>query len=238
MATIGPGVGVEPAAGARRRELEIELEDAYGRRFGNKAEYRRRVWSILVRDYFQRYVPDEGLVLDLGCGWGEFVNQVRARSRFAMDLNPAAPNYLAGGVTFFHQDCSQRWPLEPGTLDLVFTSNFFEHLPDKAQLRATLLEAFRCLKPGGRLVCLGPNVKYVPGAYWDFWDHYLPLTEASLSEGLELVGFRMERCLPRFLPYTMATGLQPPLWTVWLYLKLPFLWRWFGKQFLLIAVKP
>src|SRR5262249_30997038 len=117
-------------------------------------------------------------------------------------------------------------------------SNFFEHLPDKTSLAATLAEAFRCVKSGGRIVCLGPNIKCVPGEYWDFWDHYLPLTELSLKEGLELAGFRVERCVDRFLPYTMATGVRWPTWMVSLYLRLPFVWRLCGKQFLLVAVKP
>jgi hypothetical protein len=28
------------------------------------------------------------------------------------------------------------------------------------------------------------------------------------------------------------------VWTVFLYLRLPWLWRLFGKQFLVVAVKP
>jgi hypothetical protein len=36
----------------------------------------------------------------------------------------------------------------------------------------------------------------------------------------------------------MARERNPPLWTVKLYLKLRPAWRLFGKQFLVIAVKP
>jgi hypothetical protein len=36
----------------------------------------------------------------------------------------------------------------------------------------------------------------------------------------------------------MATGFRWPPRFVSLYLRLPLLWRWVGKQFLLIAVKP
>ncbi len=112
---------------------------------------------------------------------GEFINQVRAARRFGMDLNPEAPEKLAREVVFLAQDCSEPWALRDETLDVVFTSNFFEHLPANEGLRRTLDQAFRCLKPGGRLICLGPNIKFLPGSYWDFWNHYLPL-----SEGLRL----------------------------------------------------
>jgi SAM-dependent methyltransferase len=215
-----------------------DLARTYERRFAGVREYRRRVWSVLTREFFQPLVPQHGAVLDLGCGWGEFINQIRAAQRLGMDLNPSTRRNLDSAVVFLHQDCSVRWAVEDGSLDTVFTSNFFEHLPDKASLGRTLSEAFRCLKVGGRLVCLGPNIKCLPGAYWDFWDHYLPLTELSLREGVELAGFRVDRSVGRFLPYTMDTGFRPPLWTVSLYLKLPIVWRWFGKQFLIVAVKP
>jgi SAM-dependent methyltransferase len=220
------------------RVAQDELELTYDRRFAKTRDYRQRVWSILTRDFFQRFIPARGAVLDLGCGWGEFINQIQAQRKFGMDLNPSSSQHLHAGVTLFHQDCSTRWPLDAGALDTVFTSNFFEHLPDKESLRRTLAEAFRCLKPGGRLICLGPNIKYLPGSYWDFWDHYLPLTELSLQEGLELVGFRIEQSVDRFLPYTMANGFTPPTWILACYIRMPFLWRWVGKQFLVVAVKP
>ena len=53
---------------------------------------------------------------------------------------------------------------------------------------------------------MGPNIKCVPGAYWDFFDHYVALTELSLQEALELAGFRSERIVDRFLPYTMVNA--------------------------------
>jgi hypothetical protein len=81
-------------------------------------------------------------------------------------------------------------------------------------------------------------VRAIPGAYWDFWDHYLPLTERSLAEGLELAGFTIAEARARFLPYTMARDRNPPLWTVSLYLRLPPLWRLFGRQFLVVGVRP
>lgn len=218
-------------------DQQAELERGYERRFAPRADYRWRVWTLLTRDFFQRYVPAEGVVLELGCGWGEFINQIHARRKYGMDLNPASRARLGDGIEFLHQDCAAPWPLPDQTLDLIFTSNFFEHLPDKASLGRTLHEALRCLKPGGRIVCLGPNIRALPGAYWDFWDHYLPLSERSLGEGLELAGFEVTESIARFLPYTMARDRNPPLWTLSLYLKLPAAWRLFGKQFLVVAAR-
>ena len=215
-----------------------ELERVYGNRFDARREYRQRVWQVLVPRFFQKYVPAGANVLDLGCGYGEFINTISAGRKWGMDLNPRSKENLAPEVTFLEQDCSTIWPLADAALDVVFTSNFFEHLPDKTALGLTLEQAFRCLKPGGRLIALGPNIKYTGGRYWDFWDHYLPLTETSLSEGLTVRGFEIETCLARFLPYTMVGARQYPLWCVALYLQLPWVWRWKGEQFLVIARKP
>lgn len=214
-----------------------DLRRIYGARFSSNQHYRQAVWSILVSDWFGRYIRPEDTVLDLGCGYGEFINLVVCREKLAMDLNPDAPAFLAADVRFLPQDCSTRWHLADSSLDVVFTSNFFEHLPDKAALGRTLDEVHRCLRPGGRLVAMGPNIKCVPGAYWDFWDHYVPLTEASIKEALVVRGFQVDVCLERFLPYTMSGTRTYPLLFLRAYLKLRPLWRIFGKQFLVVAVR-
>ena len=212
-----------------------ELQRMYGTRFSANLDYRRDVWSVLVNDWFSKYVQRTDAILDLGCGYGEFINQVQCRKKYGMDLNPDAPRYLEPDVTLLPQDCSMRWPLANASLDLVFTSNFFEHLPDKAALGRTLDEVGRCLRPGGRLVAMGPNIKYLHGEYWDFWDHYVPITEASLKEALVTRGFAVDVCVGRFLPYTMASGPRYPLALLRAYLRLPFVWRIFGKQFLVVG---
>ena len=218
--------------------MSSELSTIYRHRFADGQAYRRSVWQTLIADYFAAYLGGAHAVLDLGCGYGDFINQVSSRERYAMDLNPDARGLLDSGVRLMSQDCSAPWPLAENTLDLVFTSNFFEHLPDKASLGRTLTEARRCLKPGGRLVALGPNIKFLPGRYWDFWDHYLPLTELSLAEGMKVAGLKVERVIDRFLPYTMSHGPRYPLIFLRLYLRLPLFWKVLGKQFLVVGVKP
>jgi len=214
-----------------------DLSRIYAQRFQENLEHRKSVWRVLIESFFGRFVPKDGRVLDLGCGYGEFINQVSAGKKFAMDLNPDAPKYLGPDVEFLHQDCSQPWPLPENDIDVVFTSNFFEHLPDKAALARTLDQIRRSLKPGGCLVALGPNIKCVPGAYWDFWDHYLPLTELSLREALQNRRFTVEICFGKFLPYTMAGKKPAALFLIRLYLALPIVWRLLGKQFLIVARK-
>jgi SAM-dependent methyltransferase len=213
-----------------------ELQRLYEKRFAGRCQYRDAVWRVLV-DYFARWFPVGASVLDLGCGHCEFINNVRSEMRFGMDLNPDTVQCAAPGVRILAQNCSLPWDMPDESLDLVFTSNFFEHLYTKRDLHDTLKQAWRCLRPGARIVALGPNIRYLPGEYWDFYDHYLPLTERSLGEVMTATGFTVEQRIPRFLPYTMSRGGQPPVWMLSLYLKLKFVWPVFGRQFLVVARK-
>lgn len=212
-----------------------ELRRIYETRFEKNQAYRRKIWSVLISEVFQPHVPVQGSVLDLGCGYGEFINQIKCARKIAMDLNPNAPRFLGEDVQFLEQDCSARWPCSDEELDVVFTSNFFEHLPSKESLKMTLDQAYRCLKPGGKLIAMGPNIRFLPGSYWDFWDHHLPLSDRSLAEGLQSCGFTVVECHDRFLPYTMVNQRAKPAWMVIAYLRLPVAWRFLGRQFLLIA---
>ena len=214
-----------------------QLEAIYRKRFSGSSAYRDRVWRVLVEEFFQRYVPGDASVLDLGCGHGEFINHVAARVKYGMDLNPASGRLLAREVRFLEQDCATPWPLPDGSLDVVFTSNFLEHLPDKPSLVDTFEQAGRCLRPGGSFVAVGPNIRCLPGAYWDFFDHQLPLTELSMCEGLQQHGFEIQVCRRRFLPYTMSDGREYPIALLRAYLALPVLWRLLGRQFLVVAVR-
>ena len=215
-----------------------ELRRIYARRFEGAECYRLKVWKALADSFFSEYIAADATVLDLGCGYGEFINNIQAGRKYAMDMNPHATRLLGPNVTFFEQDCSQAWALPSDSLDVVFTSNFLEHLADKRAVTETLGEAFRCLRTDGRLIAMGPNIKYTGGAYWDFFDHHVALTELSLKEAVEIAGFRSETVIDRFLPYSMVNAPRYPVFFLKLYLKAPVLWRWFGQQFLIVVAKP
>ena len=215
-----------------------ELSLIYHRRFARTLQYRNKVWQILTREFFQKWIPADARVMDLGCGYGEFINNILAGKKMAMDLNPMVAGQLAADVELIQQDCSATWPVAADSLDVIFTSNFFEHLPNTECLSRTLAHALRALKPGGRLIAVGPNIKYLHGEYWDFYDHHIYLTETSLGEAMEITGFQLELVTPRFLPFTMVQAPEYPMYFVRMYLFFSWFWRIRGRQFLLIARKP
>ena len=217
--------------------MNDDLDQIYEIRFSGLEEYRNDVWKILVNQFFGKWIKQDATILDLGCGYGEFINQANAKIKHGMDLNPRTRKLLKDDVIFHEQDCSKPWPLEENSLDLIFTSNFFEHLTNKKALDATIAEAKKCLKKGGRIIAMGPNISVLKGKYWDFWDHHVAISEQSMRELLEIHKLKVLTSVPCFLPYNMVRTKRRPLFLVHLYLKFPLIWRLYGKQFLIVAEK-
>jgi SAM-dependent methyltransferase len=214
---------------------QAALGAIYGERFPRcdraLLQWRQQVWAVLVADFFARWIPPAATVLDFGCGHGEFINAVRARRRVAIDARAEVAEYLEPGVEFYVSEGFRLPARVRGGIDVVFCSNLLEHLPDRATVTALLTEFRRALHPEGRLLVLGPNLRYTGLAYWDFFDHVLPFTHLSLVEALASAGFKTEVLIPRFLPFTTVGAPRTPLMLVRWYLRLPVLWRVLGAQY-------
>jgi SAM-dependent methyltransferase len=216
-----------------------ELADLYRIRFeADLLPRKREIWRVICADFLQRYVKPTDTVVDIACGYGEFLNNIRAARKIAVDLNPDAKTFLEPSTEFHLCEATRLGEIVDGQADVVFTSNFLEHLPDKKTLDVFLDQVMKALKPGGRYLILGPNLRYVPGEYWDFYDHHLGLTHLSLGEALQMRGFRVEQTIDRFLPYTTQGALPTHPMLVKAYLKVPLAWRVLGKQFFIVARKP
>lgn len=225
-------------------EILGKEEDLYNLRF-NTAEDRVRAetWKVLVRDFFQRFVRADAVVVDLGAGDGNFIRNIRAKRRIAFDLSPHVLNFASKGIEVIQAPATELSQHLDAPVDVIFMSNFLEHLPSKQILLEVLAECHKSLGKKGRLLILQPNIRYVREAYWDYVDHHIALTERSLEEALRISGFTIKRIIPRFLPYTAKSKLGSLLrgrssgWIVKWYLKLPFFWRFFGQQTFVIARK-
>ena len=221
---------------------ERERVDAiYAQRFPeadpSHVEWRRELWKVLVDGFFSRWIPSDAVVLDYGCGTGEFINAVQAGRRIGVDLRASSRGTLESGVEFMASEGILVPALNSGTVDVVFCSNLLEHLPDRETVTALLCEFRRVLSPDGRLLVLGPNLRYTGAAYWDFFDHILPFTHLTLVEALATADLAVEKLIPRFLPYTTVGARNTPLsWVRW-YLRFPPAWRLLGAQFFAVARK-
>jgi SAM-dependent methyltransferase len=197
--------------------------------------FRERAWAVLAERVFQPYIRESDAVLDLGAGYCEFLNAIRAGRKIAVDLNPDTSRFAAGSEVI-QASGTDLSPVSSGSVDVVFSSNFLEHLPDKRAILVCLRECWRVLRPGGLFITLMPNIRYLPGRYWDYFDHHTPLTHLSLAEALRMCGFSLVRTVPRFLPYTVKQRALPKSTVLLrLYLRLPIVWPLVGRQMLVVA---
>jgi SAM-dependent methyltransferase len=219
------------------KRLTSEIPSLYKYRFEEGDDLTRKVLMELVyRKVLRRYIPEEGVVFDAGCGKGEFINNCRGRVRYALDMNPQNRGYIDKDVNFIVGNIIDI-PLDTSSTDIVFSSNLLEHLQSKEELLRALLEMNRILRIGGLLILIGPNIRYVYKEYWDYFDHNIPISHLSLVEALRLARFSPVKIIPRFLPYTIKSRLPKGRFFINLYLSVPIFWRFFGRQFLIIARK-
>lgn len=217
------------------------LKKLYANRFDSKQrKAKNTLWKVLIDSFLQAHVGRNGRVLDIAGGYCEFINQVEAREKFLIDLNPDAEDFADREVKVLHLDIlgeiSDR-DVPFAYFDSIFVSNFFEHLRSKEELIQVLSFCFARLKPAGKLLIIQPNFKYSYREYYDFIDHYLPITDRSLEEILQAVGFDIDIVIPRFLPFS-TKGRPSSTLLLKIYLNIPWLWHFFGGQLFIKASRP
>jgi SAM-dependent methyltransferase len=218
--------------------VDGDLPAIYARRFSDADVPRRgAVWREITR-FLQRWIDPSATVLDLACDRGAFINVVKAGERIAVDLRDVG-GYLDPGIRFVQSDgLALLDHVSAASVDVVFMSNYLEHLASADEVVAQLKVVTQVLKPGGRVIVLQPNIRLTGGSYWDFLDHKTPLTEKSLEEASQTAGLETERLIIRFLPYTTKSRFPQKGWLVRGYLAFPPAWWALGRQTLLIARRP
>lgn len=199
---------------------------------------RMALWRVLCGDFFQRYIDVGDTVLDLGAGFCEFINNIQCKKKIAVDLNDHTKKFAGPDVEVLTGRSTQLSRLLDGrSIDTVFTSNFLEHMRDKEELKDTLLEVKKVLKPRGNFIILQPNIRYAYKVYWDFIDHNIALSHKSLAELISHIGFDIIELKPKFLPWTTKSRIPKHPFMVKLYLKLPLLQFIMGKQMFVYSKK-
>lgn len=196
---------------------------------------RTAVWVEIAR-FMAGQLHDPEIVLDPAAGRGEFINAVAASERWAVDAYAYDEGTYEPGVKQVVSDIFDA-DIPKDHFEGIFVSNFLEHLLTQEQVAEFCEKMLEHLVPGGRIAVLGPNFRYCPGDYFDMADHTLALTERAVAEHLYAAGFEVERTIPRLLPYSFTGRLPPSPALTRQYLKMPFAWRFLGKQFLVVGRK-
>lgn len=174
---------------------------------------RDKVWKEVARHIQKKYIPEDSRVLDLGAGYCDFINNIKAAERHALDIFSKLDEFAGDGVNAHKGNCTDLSIFNDGTLDVIFASNLFEHLTHEELLK-TIDEIRRVLRKGGRLILLQPNFKYCYRTYFDDYTHLQIFTHNGMYDLLEMAGLRIEDIHARFLPVNMKSTLK---------LNLPFL---------------
>ncbi|MBI5449426.1 class I SAM-dependent methyltransferase [Candidatus Gottesmanbacteria bacterium] len=187
---------------------------------------------------FQRFIPASAVVMDIGSGYCEFINAIRAKKKYAVDINPDTVKFAGREVIVIAKNALSIPKHLNGTIDRVFLSNFLEHLNTKEEVMDVFGRVYALLRSGGKLLILQPNIDLVKERYWDFFDHKVILNGKSLREGLVIAGFSVETWIERFLPYTTKSALPQGAFITRLYLSIPPAFRPFAGQSFVVAGKP
>jgi hypothetical protein len=195
-------------------------------------ERRETLWRTLVSICFQRWIREGDCVLELGAGYGHFINNVKARRRIALDHWPEMPSFLRAGVESHVGSVTDLSFLQDGCVDFVFASNLFEHI-SKDELASVLLQLETKLSGHGVVCLVQPNYRYAYREYFDDYTHIAVYSHVSMCDFLRHCGYEIVECEPRFLPLTIKSRVAIWPFLIWLYLKSPL--KPLGKQMLIMA---
>lgn len=195
---------------------------------------RALVWKEIVRYLESRFELGDN-VLDAGCGYGDFISNVRATRRFAVDLDEEMIRYLPQDVEFKQgsiAEIDKYFPKE--SMDFIFSSNVLEHL-SRENINHFFKAALSLLKTNGQLGILMPNYRRAYREYFDDYTHVTPISDVALVDWLAASGFTKVFRHPGFMPFSMKDRNILPIILVQAWLRSP--WKPGGKQMLVIVRK-
>jgi SAM-dependent methyltransferase len=210
------------------------LSDGYHTSRLTQDPRRNVLWAALWRYYFSRRIEPGDCVLDLGSGYGDFINNVVAARRLAVDLWDDLPAHVADGVEAHVGPAHDLDWIADGAVDFAFASNLFEHLSQEA-FAATLAALRPKLSAKGSLTILQPNYRYAFREYFDDYTHIAVYSHVSLADFLTAQGWTVKEVQPRFMPLTIKSRLPVSPLLIAAYLASPI--RPMGKQ-MLISARP
>lgn len=144
-----------------QRDLRSRIIAAYSGIIRLYCFIRFKIIHIRFLEEIEQYLPNEGEILDLGCGFGLFALYIAARKPdsqvIGLDVNErrlqiarqAAEKLGIGNVHFIHQDLRAWRPDEK--IAGAYALDVFHHMPVESGNRL-LRDLSRCLQTGGRLL--------------------------------------------------------------------------------------
>ncbi len=177
-------------------------------------------------NFVKNNFPENCKILDVGCGGGEFLTQLKnnnfsALSATDMDqyFDPSIDNIEFKKTNF----CYEKLPWGDNTFDLITAWEVFEHLENPHFL---INELERVLKPGGKLIVSMPNVFHIisrlvflkTGDFprWNWKNNHITVYSKSIFNKVFLKKLKLEE-IKYFLP-EFSYGIFNKFKNLWKYL--------------------
>lgn len=214
------------------------MEDSYYKSRYTFDPRRAVVWKEIVK-FLQKFIPRDGAVIDLGAGYCDFINNISARIKYAVDISPELNKFANDNVVKINKEGWNFDGVSNLSIDAIHASNFLEHFTDE-DLEKIMKEIDRVLKFKGRLILIQPNYRLSAKNYFDDPTHKKIFSDSSLESFLLSHGFKNLLKMARFLPFSMRSNssLIPNFllpFIVWAYIHSPI--KPFAGQMLFVVEK-
>jgi SAM-dependent methyltransferase len=173
---------------------EATVQEAKAIRLGHPSYVWRRGQDRRL-DLIRQHVPLEGRrILDVGCGLGMYVRQMREFSSdvYGVDVDPEKVAEASRTLPNIHTAPAEELPFPDEYFDVILLHEVIEHV---ANDRLAIREAYRCLRPGGHIVIYAPNRLYL------FETHGFYLGKRYVFRLLPLVNYTPNFIRNRFAPH-------------------------------------
>lgn len=128
-------------------------------------------------------------ILEIGCGRGEFLNEfyISGLDSYGVDISDFSKKYFPN-LKFIKTDLeNEKLPFNDNFFDVIYSKSLIEHFyyPEKV-----FKEAYRVLKPGGIIITLTPEWKYIYKTFYEDYTHRVPFTKESLRDIHKIHNFK------------------------------------------------
>ena len=129
-------------------------------------------------------------VLDIGCGIGNnltLLKNLGFSSIYGVDISDYSKKYFPK-IKFIKTDLeNEKLPFNDNFFDVIYSKSLIEHFyyPEKV-----FKEAYRVLKPGGIIITLTPEWKYIYKTFYEDYTHRVPFTKESLRDIHKIHNFK------------------------------------------------
>jgi SAM-dependent methyltransferase len=147
--------------------------------------YPSKLCKFIVDNYFKK---DYETILDVGCGRGEHLSEFQKLGFHIKGIDKSEEaKELMNNIQIVDLD-HESIPFDDNSFDVIFNKSLIEHLNNPDNF---FQEAYRILKPGGRLITLTPDWESVYKIFYEDYTHKTPFTIDAIKDIYQIFRFKL-----------------------------------------------